>query len=259
MLTTGSNNGIQNLSRFIESICLLLTSNLPNIIKDTSHLLDLIDDIKKCSLPDKLILVSFDMINMFPNIGNQRGMEAVHSLLDSRSSQNPSPECIMEGLKIYFLNSNSSFANIHQLQPNGTATGAPNSCYYSDIAISYLDKIISEKAATQLQECFYFGRYCDDCLILWCGDIEKLNDFYIMLNNSDEKLKFTMEIGGNICFLDLRISIQNNCLETTVYIKPTDIHLYLEASSCHKQSSKNCMIKGVALRTNSIFVNNGGF
>ena len=178
MLTTGCNNAIQNLSRFTESICLLLTSNLPNIIKDTSHLLDLIDDINKCSLPDKIILVSFDMINMFPNIDNQRGMEAVHSLLDSRSSQNPSTEYIMEGLKIYFLNNNSSFANIHQLQPNGTATGAPNSCYYSDIAISYLDKIISEKTATKFQECFYFGRYCDDCLVLWCGDIEKLNDFY---------------------------------------------------------------------------------
>ena len=35
-----------------------------------------------------------------------------------------------------------------------------------------------------------------------------------MLNNQDEKLKFTMEIGGNnIFFLDLKISTQNNCLE----------------------------------------------
>ena len=43
-------------------------SNLPNTIKDTSHLLDLIDDINKSSLPDKLILASFDIVNMFPNI-----------------------------------------------------------------------------------------------------------------------------------------------------------------------------------------------
>ena len=46
-----------------------------------------------------------------------------------------------------------------------------------------------------------------------------------MLNTLDEKLKFTMEIGGNsICFLDLKISIQNNRLEITVYNKPTDSH-----------------------------------
>ena len=48
-----------------------------------------------------------------------------------------------------------------------------------------------------------------------------------------------MEIGGNsICFLDLKIYIQKNYLETTVYSKPTDTHLYLEASSCHKISSE---------------------
>ena len=57
------------------------------------------------------------------------------------------------------------------LQTNGTAIGAPNSCSYSDI--SHLDKIINEKRATQFEECFYFGRYCDDCFVLWCGDIEK--------------------------------------------------------------------------------------
>ena len=54
-----------------------LTLNLPNIIKDASHLLDLIDAINKSSLPDRLILVSFDIINMFPIIDNVIGMEAV--------------------------------------------------------------------------------------------------------------------------------------------------------------------------------------
>ena len=52
-----------------------LTSNLPNAIKDTSHSLDLIDDINKSSLPDQLILVSFDIITMFPNIENERGLK----------------------------------------------------------------------------------------------------------------------------------------------------------------------------------------
>ena len=77
ILTTGCNISIENLSRFIETICAPLTSNLSNMMKDTSHLLDLIDDINKSSLPDKLILVSFDIINIYPNIGNERGMEEV--------------------------------------------------------------------------------------------------------------------------------------------------------------------------------------
>ena len=59
-----------------------------------------------------------------------------------------------------------------------------------------------------------------------------------MLKTLDENLKFTMEIGGN-CFLDLKISIQSNRLETNVHSKPTDSHFYVEASSCHEKSSKN--------------------
>ena len=113
---------------------------------------------------------------MFPNIDNQTGMEAVHSLLDSSFLKNSWTECIMEGLEICLLNNNSRFATIHLLHTNGTATGAPNSCSYSNIAISHLDKIINEKRATQFQECFYFGIYHDDYLVSWYRDIEKIND-----------------------------------------------------------------------------------
>ena len=69
------------------------------------------------------------------------------------------------------------------------------------------------------------------------------------MNTLDEKLKFTMKIGGkSICFPALKISFQNNSLETTVYSKPTDNHLHLEAPSRHKKSSKNDIIKDFALR-----------
>ena len=153
-LTAGCNNAFKNLSKYKESIYAPLTSNLPNIMNDTSHLLDLIDDINKSSLPDKLILVPFDMINMFPNIDNERGMGAVSLLLEFRSSKNPSRECVMEGLKICLLKNNSRSANIQLQQINNTAIVELNSGSYSDIAINQVDKIINEKTATQFQECF---------------------------------------------------------------------------------------------------------
>ena len=39
--------------------------------------------------------------------------------------------------------------------------------------------------------------------------------------------------------------IPNNCLETTVYSKPTESHVYLEALSFYNKSSKNGIIKGL--------------
>ena len=78
--------------------------------------------------------------------------------------------------------------------------------------------------------------------------MEKLESFYNFLNSLNTDLKFTMGLSGkSICFPDLKISITNGQLETTVYSKPTDSHLYLHAKSCHKPSSMRGIQKGVAL------------
>ena len=53
-------------------------------------------------------------------------------------------------------------------------------------------------------------------------------------------------------YLDLLISIRNGRLETTVYSKPTDGHLYLHNDSCHPRSTKLGVEKGVALRLRRI-------
>ena len=51
-----------------------------------------------------------------------------------------------------------------------------------------------------------------------------------------------------LCFLDLRISIINNKLVTTIYSKPTDTHLYLQSNSCHNPKSIDGIQKGVGYR-----------
>ena len=44
------------------------------------------------------------------------------------------------------------------------------------------------------------------------------------------------------------ITIVNNKLETTIYSKPTDSHVYLTARSSHLKSQIRAIAKGVALR-----------
>ena len=73
------------------------------------------------------------------------------------------------------------------------------------------------------------------------------------LNGFDPNLQFTMEVGGRqLQFLDLLISIDNNRIETTVYSKPTDAHLYLNANSAHPKKQILGIAKGVALRLRRI-------
>ena len=79
LLTTGCNTAIENLLRFIEVVCAPLTNNIETRIRDTSHLLDIIDDINSEMIPDIKILVSFDIVNMYPSISNDRGIAAVRN------------------------------------------------------------------------------------------------------------------------------------------------------------------------------------
>ena len=82
---------------------------------------------------------------------------------------------------------------------------------------------------------------------------QKLNELHAYINSLSDDLKFTMEISYNeLCFLDLKITLKDNHLSTTVYSKPTDSHLYLHATSCHNSKSINGIPKGVALRLRRI-------
>ena len=54
-----------------------IASNLPSRIKDTGHMLDIIDEINNFNLPSNSILVSFDIVNMFPSIDNKSGLKSL--------------------------------------------------------------------------------------------------------------------------------------------------------------------------------------
>ena len=86
----------------------------------------------------------------------------------------PSTECIIEGLKICLYHNNSTFAGVNLLQTDGTATGAPNSCSYADIAIASIDNAVLDQKATCFADVVYFAWYRGDCFSLWKGTMEKL-------------------------------------------------------------------------------------
>ena len=54
-----------------------------------SHLLDIISH--------NTILVSFDIVNMYPSIDNDRGIAAVKNALEARANTSPLTDCITEG------------------------------------------------------------------------------------------------------------------------------------------------------------------
>ena len=70
VITSACNTAIENLSIFVENVLYGFASELLSRIKDTSHVLDISDNLNSLHLPLDFILASFDIINMFSNIEN---------------------------------------------------------------------------------------------------------------------------------------------------------------------------------------------
>ena len=213
-------------------------------ISDSYHLIDAFEILNAKGIPDNTILVSFDIVNMFPTIDNNRDVAAVKSALHSRTNLSPSTECIIEALEICLTKNNSAFADPNLIQTNGTAMVAANSFSYSNLAIQPIGNAVIDSQGTIFQVIIYFGLYNNKT-----GDVDKIELLLEFLISLDKNLKFTVEIDGqSLCFLDLKITVDDKKLLTSAYSKPTDSHLYLDGTSYHPTKSIDWISTGVAER-----------
>ena len=67
-----------------------LTENMQYKIRNNSHLIDIIDTISRKGIPYQIILVLFDIINMFSSIDNIEEIETDRSALKTRNSNKTS-------------------------------------------------------------------------------------------------------------------------------------------------------------------------
>ena len=253
LLTSGCKSATEGISEYVEKKCAPLAQNMRSRIRDTSHLLEIIDELNENGIPENAVLVSLDIENMYPSIDNERGMETIRKRLD-REENFPLPtEHIIEALEIILTSNNSKFNSKNYLQKNGTATGSKNSCSYSDLALEPIDEEIFKAMTTIYKEIHTYYRYRDDCFLLWVGTKEMLYRFVYFVNILDPSLRFTVDYGGkSLKILDLLIKLVEGKLTTTVYSKPTDGHLYLNNASCHPKNTKHAVQHGTALRLRRI-------
>ena len=117
----------ENLSAFTEFYLQPLAQKLPSFIKDTTDLLNKIEHLNKSGpFPTGTLLVSWDMVSMFPNIDNKLGLFAFRKALNARENIFPSTSCILEAIKICLKSNHSVFKENFFLQIHGTVMGPKN-------------------------------------------------------------------------------------------------------------------------------------
>ena len=147
-------------------------------------------------LSENCVLVSFDVMNMFPNIDNKSGLLSVNEALTDINFDVDSTQCTADALKICLTCSNFKFNHQHFLQIDGTAQGPHVSCSYSDIAMTKYDSLADN---FHLKPSVW-KRFRDDIFVLSEHGTASLFSFLDYLNTIDKtgKIKFTVEIAGDI-------------------------------------------------------------
>jgi hypothetical protein len=246
-ITAGINSSTSKLSEFLD---ILLKPFCPKI---PSHVRDYVDFLHK--LPgtnyediDDIIIVTCDIVNMYPNITIDLGLKAIKywlnkfpELLNFRFT----PEFILEGLELVLKNSNFQFNGDYFALIKGTATGTTVAPTYATLVMAFLEvqlyQNIKHTFGEAVQKYFFqnWKRFLDDCFIPWKKTFGDFNIVLNMLNNLDPNLNFTCEQSDRgLSFLNLFIYKDGNSLKSDIFYKDTDSHDYLPFNSCHPRHIK---------------------
>ena len=175
LITSCCGTAIESLSAFTEFYLQPLARKLPSFIKDTTDLLNKLEDLNKSGpFPTGTLLVSWDAVSMFPSIDNKVGLTAVtcRKVLNTRGNKFPSMTCILEAVKICLKRNHSVFKENFFLQIHGTAMGPKNACSYADLAMGEID--LKAKFSGPLKPSLWW-RYHDDVFDLWQQGVPALH------------------------------------------------------------------------------------
>ena len=245
----------ENISYFLDFHLKPLTQKVRSYIQNTNDFLKKIANLPP--LLDYLILCTIDVVGPSPNIPHEEGLIAIRKTLDTRKDKIISidslielAECVLENN--IFEHDKSVFKQLRE-----TAIGTKMAPPY---AIIFMDSLEEDILSNSLLKPLVWWRYIDDIFMMWEHGEEELQKFLETLNCYHPTIKFTAEYSrAKINFLDVTVIKKGNQLVTDLYIKPTDTHQYLHASSCHVSHCKKSIPSSQTLCLNRICSENAFF
>ena len=206
-------------------------------------------------------LVTLDVEQMYNNITDDMGLGACRKYLENRIQQNDVNDSnldenlvpassIMESLELCLKNAFFQFNKKVYHQKSGVGTGIKLAPPYACLAMGEFEKIAFESHHQFLDLMLFWKRFIDDVLGLFKGNEAEFEEFVEWLNSIMKgvvkfKSNFSTE---KVEFLDLIISKEEGKLKTNLFIKPSNLQLFLDFKSNHPKHCKIGIVYGQALR-----------
>ena len=225
----------ENVSAFIDSTLKPHMESLPSYIKDTTDFINKIRQLPQSSKDS--FLVTMDVSSLYSNIPHKEGIEACQYFMKNGCKSEKSIQCISELIELVLTKNHFQFNRIDFLQTLGTAMGTRLAPSYASLFMGKLEKEFLNSC--DLQPILWL-RFLDDIFMIWDDSEEQLLSFLDKLNQWHETINFTYSYSKTeAVFLDVKLKKSDaGILKTKVYEKDTNVHQYIEFSSCIPLSCK---------------------
>ncbi|XP_044749771.1 uncharacterized protein LOC123310370 [Coccinella septempunctata] len=234
-----------NISKYIHDILVQVGSTLPYNLKNSC---DVRDQITRVNIPDNFILMSLDVVSLFPSICKDLIIEIINIKWSTIKAYTTisSKSMFRQLIKHIFENSFFQYEGEHFQQLDGCSMGSPSSPSLGNLIMDYIvHKALENKEDIRIEWIRY---YVDDTvLIVHKDDIQKTMDLF---NSIHAKIQFTMELEENnsLPFLDLLLIREDNKVVTDLYMKPTSSGRVLNFHSTCPMSHKVSIITSAKYR-----------
>ena len=223
-----------------------MVTSIPSYVKDTNDFLRKLNDIS--TLPQNALLVTIDVVGLYPHTPHNEGLDAIRHALDGKENQETPTNLIVDLAELVLRNNNFEFDGKHYLQTLGMAIATKMAPAYANIFMDRLEQRLLSEA-----EMYLWFRYIDDIFMVWLGSESELRDFLNYINAEHETLKFTWNWSRErVNYLDVQVINNRGKIDTDLYTKPTDKHQYLFSTSCHPRGCKQSIPYAQTLRLRQI-------
>ncbi|KAJ1134918.1 hypothetical protein NDU88_001364 [Pleurodeles waltl] len=251
-IISGIGSPTEHISEYIDSFLQPLVHNLPSYIQDTRDLLCQLEDI---DWSEDFMFVCLDVSSLYTSIPLERGLEMLQRTLNTRDATLFDHTRMLLDLTRLVLENNVFLHDGRWYrQCQGVAMGAKFSPSYANLYMGQFEKkhLWSNCPPDLTEHILYWGRYIDDILAIWTGNVSDLNILIKHLNTNDFNLVFTHKMDTTkIEFLDLLLYITDNKIMSRLYRKPTACNSVLHAHSAHPLSQIRAIPYGEMIITRS--------
>ncbi|XP_069599301.1 uncharacterized protein [Ranitomeya imitator] len=224
-----------------------LVKTLDSHVRDSSHLIELFQPLL---VPDNVILVTLDVEALYTNIEHKQGMITTSYFLEKHSTGDRGHDAfILELLRFVLEKNYFIFDRTFYKQASGTAMGAKCAPSYANLFMGWWEETHVQKLRSYSLHVIKWLRFIDDIIIIWSGTSDELGAFIEELNNNCWNIKLTTTFSTiSVDFLDLRVSMDQNRIVTTLFRKQTATNNLLHFESFHPSHLRRGIPKGQFLR-----------